>query len=231
MIILTGDTHGDNDIYKLNSTNFTIGKTLTKNDYIIILGDFGFIWNNDETDKYWLNWLDEKPWTTLFIDGNHENHTLLSAYPVENWNGGKIHKINDSVIHLMRGQVFTIENKKFMTMGGAYSIDKEYRNENISWWPTELPNDEEYSELLTNLELNNYTVDYVLTHTCPMDVFYRVVNNNKEFGDKQLERFFLSLKSKLNFKCWYFGHFHVDILIDDKHRAVYYDKIMIDYHS
>ena len=65
-------------------------------------------------EKYWLDWLDNKNFTTLFVDGNHENFTRLYNYPVEEWHGGKVHKIRDSVIHLMRGEIFDIDNKKYL---------------------------------------------------------------------------------------------------------------------
>jgi len=226
-IFLTGDTHGSKELWKLNSENFPIGRELTKDDYVIILGDFGLIWNNDKEDLYWRKWLNEKPWTTLFVDGNHENHALLNQYVVENWNNGKIHKIESSIYHLMRGQVFTINSMKFMTMGGAHSIDVMYRMKDVSWWEEELPCYSEYKELLTNLKKHNYTVDYVLTHTCPIDVFPFVDNNHKEMGIKELERFFYALKKRLVFKKWYFGHFHLDKIIDDKHRCMFSDVIEI----
>lgn len=38
---------------------------------------------------WWRSWLNDRPFTTLFVDGNHENFDLLNAYPVENWHGGK----------------------------------------------------------------------------------------------------------------------------------------------
>lgn len=98
---------------------------------------------------------------------NHENHDALDAYPVEFWNGGKVHKISDSIIHLMRGQVFTIEGKKFFTMGGAESHDKIYRKEGISWWPREMPSNDEYEEGLANLDKVNNQVDYILSHCAP----------------------------------------------------------------
>jgi hypothetical protein len=47
----------------------------------------------------------------------------LNAYPVEEWHGGKVHKIRPSVIHLMRGQVYELQGKKFFTFGGAQSHD------------------------------------------------------------------------------------------------------------
>lgn len=73
MIYLTGDTHAHIDIHKLCKSNFD-DSALTKKDYLIILGDFGLVWNNPPTpeERYWLNWLNDKNYTTLFIDGNHE---------------------------------------------------------------------------------------------------------------------------------------------------------------
>ena len=121
MVFLTGDTHGHIDSQKL--FDFAkIHKNLTKNDYMIILGDFGFIFypNPDNAkEKYQLEELSELPYTILFIDGNHCNFDRLNSYPVETWNGGKIHRISDSIFHLMRGQVFNIQNKTFFTMSGA----------------------------------------------------------------------------------------------------------------
>ena len=41
MIYITGDIHREQDIHKINPREFTIGDTLTENDYVIICGDFG----------------------------------------------------------------------------------------------------------------------------------------------------------------------------------------------
>lgn len=59
----------------------------------------------------------------LFIDGNYENFDKLSRFPVETWCGGKVHKIRETVIHLMRGEVYCIEGNTVFVMGGGYSID------------------------------------------------------------------------------------------------------------
>lgn len=71
--------------------------------------------------------MDSQPWTTLFVDGNHENFELLDDYPVSSWHGGKVHFIKESVIHLMRGQIDTIDGQTFFTFGGGYSCDIETR--------------------------------------------------------------------------------------------------------
>ena len=99
---------------------------MTKDDYVIICGDFGGVWNRFEENKYekhWMDWLEKHPFTTLFCEGNHENFDRLYNYPVEKWNGGNVHKIRPSVIHLMRGQVFQLCGKKFFVFGGAKSHD------------------------------------------------------------------------------------------------------------
>lgn len=152
MIIVTGDTHCPIDIGKLNKKSFD-DSSMTKQDYVIIAGDAGFVWyGSDSEDLWWQKWLMKKNFTTLFVDGNHENHNKLDQLPVTLWNGGKIHKINDSIFHLMRGQVFEIDGMKLFTMGGAESSDRELRKEDISWWCRELPSDQEYQEALYNLD-------------------------------------------------------------------------------
>lgn len=47
---------------------------------------------------------------TLFVDGNHDCHPRLADYPVKEWNGGLVHEIRPHVLHLMRGQVFNIND-------------------------------------------------------------------------------------------------------------------------
>lgn len=93
MIYITGDVHQSYDIRKLNTRSWPEQKNLTRNDYLIVCGDMGIVWDDSQSDRYWRNWFEDKPFTTLFVDGNHENHRLLATYPVDEWNGGKIHKI------------------------------------------------------------------------------------------------------------------------------------------
>ena len=64
-----GDTHADIDFHKLNTKNFPEGNTLTKDDFVIVCGDFRAICDRAKSDRYLQKWYDEKPWTTLFVDG------------------------------------------------------------------------------------------------------------------------------------------------------------------
>ena len=83
---ITGDVHGD-WISRLNINAFPEQKEMTKDDYVIILGDMG-IWNNSKTENCNLDWLEERSFSTLFIDGNHSNFDILDALPVEEWKRG-----------------------------------------------------------------------------------------------------------------------------------------------
>lgn len=94
MIFLTGDTHSDIDLQKLIA--FASQRPdLTKDDCLIICGDWGVLWDNEpsEWERDLLRQYDGFPWTTLFIDGNHENFQRLNALPVEEWHGGKVHRV------------------------------------------------------------------------------------------------------------------------------------------
>lgn len=180
MIFITGDTHGD--FIRFSADIFPEQKRMTKDDFVIVCGDFG-IWAENKQERYWLKWLEEKSFTTLFVDGNHENYDLLARYPVVEWHGGEVQFIRRSVIHLMRGQVYEIEGKRFFAMGGASSHDisdgilepdapdflkrlkimqvqdRFYRINHISWWEEELPSDKEYETALANLERCGWRLD------------------------------------------------------------------------
>jgi len=229
MIYITGDTHGEIDISKINGKYFKEQKYLTSKDFLIIAGDFGVIWEDNRTQKYWLNWLEKKSFTTLFIDGNHENFDLINSYIVENWNGGVIHKINNKVIHLMRGQIYSIDNTKIFTFGGGESTDKNHRIEGISWWKEEMPSYDEYGEGLKNLEKNNWNVDYIVTHTAPSNIISILEENHEIYNKKnELSDYFEQISKKVKFKKWFFGHYHLDKIISNEFYALYQNKLRIE---
>lgn len=121
MIFITGDTHGG--FQRFSVDNFPQQKQMDRDDYVIITGDFGGVWDDSPKEAYWLKRLEEKPFTTLFADGNHENFDRLNEFPVQQWHGGKVHCIRPHILHLMRGQIFEINGITFFTMGGASSHD------------------------------------------------------------------------------------------------------------
>ena len=226
-IFVTGDVHGEMDRKKINNKNFWVHKELTKDDYMILLGDVAIRWydtlpdgNLVKSDKSRIDFMQNRSYTVLFIDGNHENHNALDEYPVTMWHGGKVHQISDTVYHLMRGQVFEIGGKTFFTMGGATSSDKIFRKENVSWWKREMPSDKEYHEAWENLKKVGFKVDYILSHCCPSRLLRFMINNHK-LPDK-LTDFFEEIDKMTKYQQWYFGHLHTEKRFDDrKHTCVY----------
>lgn len=174
MIYITGDTHGGDgyggisDMSKLNTKQFPEQSTLTKGDYLIISGDCGIVFYGDKRDTYWIKWLEAKRFTTLFIDGNHDNFELLNEYPLVKKFGGYVRQISDTVYHLIRGYVYQIDKKHIFVMGGAESHDKMIlKNGKQSWWNEEIPSDKEFNRGFKELEKVNSTVDIVISHDCP----------------------------------------------------------------
>ena len=119
-IFMTGDTHGD--FGRFFARAFPEQKDLSKDDYVIICGDFGGIWDGSEEEQRVLGWLENRSFTTLFVDGNHENFDLLHTYPICEWHGGLARVVRPSVLHLMRGRVYEIGGKRIFTMGGVSTV-------------------------------------------------------------------------------------------------------------
>lgn len=211
-IYICGDTHGEIDIKKLYRTGRTIMNKLTPKDYLIILGDFGGIWDGSIWDDELLDWYEKQPYTILFVDGNHENHFLLNRFPVEDWCGGKIHRIRQNVFHLMRAQIFTIEGKTFLTMGGACSIDKAYRTQGIDWWAGEVATDKERKELYDIVEATD-KVDYILTHCAPTTILHRL---SASYRQDEMTDLMDSIYYNIEFSHWYFGHYHMHMDFEDR---------------
>ncbi len=114
------DTHGDIDRFKHGKLRW-----LGKRDTVVVLGDFGFVWDGSKEEQKKLDWLRKRPYTLLFLDGSHENYDLLKQYPTEERFGGKVQALGGNVYHVCRGSVLELENKKYLCFGGAESQDVE----------------------------------------------------------------------------------------------------------
>ena len=250
MIYITGDTHSD--FSRFTEENFPIQTEMTKNDYVIICGDFGGVWTFEEEsrrEKEALDWLNNKNFTTLFVDGNHENYTRLYNYPIEEWKGGKVHKIRDSVLHLMRGEIFDVDNKKIFAFGGAKShdiqdgilnLDEEekiyeqrktgayFRIRDFSWWDLELPTNQEMENGIENLEKINYKVDYIISHCCPTSIQALI---NSTYKRDILTDYLQQISEKCTFKRWYFGHYHDYKQVNSQFTLLYENIVPLEYES
>jgi len=248
-IIITGDTH----IPITASRILEIGDSGMEKDknFLIICGDFGLLWLKipDKVECEWIELLNKQPFITLFVDGNHENHDRLASLPVEHKFGSLVGKISDSIYHLKRGNIYTIENKTFLAVGGAFSVDawhfEEYpishkpklvwdRKPGKTWWPTEEISKEEELLAMNNLRDHNMSVDYIISHTCPDEIAKQYLMTQKpRFSDpgflgkksRKNEAFLSEVVKCTNFKRLFFGHWH-----DDWSTYDYKDGIKRYYH-
>jgi len=224
-VFLTGDTHRDVDVHKLDSKVFPMQHTLSRSDHLIVLGDFGCVWDGGKTDNWWLDWHESKAYTTLFVPGNHENYELLRSYPEEQYHGGIVRKIRPHVMMLERGEVFTFDGCKFFCMGGAQSHDMWCRVPGRSWWADEMPSDAEYEKAVKNLTDHHLCVDYILTHCAPDSIQDKLDRYGSYEHDKLTNFLEYCVKEKIEYWAWFFGHYHVDRIVEPGHVAVY-DRII-----
>lgn len=242
MVCVTGDLHRQFDRI------FDVEHHFSKEDTLIVAGDFGGVWDGGDEEQFLLDRLETMPFTICFVDGNHENFHLLYKFSEQEWCGGKVHKIRDNVLHLQRGNIFTIEGKKFFVFGGAASHDisggildltsptlyddyrnieesgKPYRIKNLSWWEEEMPSKAEYDLGIQHLKECNYQVDYIITHEAPTAIVQCMIAGAEPDA---LTKFLQKLDHKVTYSKWFFGHYHADRLVDDKHRCLYKDVIEI----
>ena len=198
-----------------------------------------------------MSWLDDKPFTTLFVSGNHENYDILDSLEMSEWHGGLVNFVRKSVIHLMRGQVFNIEDKTFFTFGGASShdisagilepddpnfkekkkhLDKDpfalYRINHVSWWERELPSENEMEMGLNNLKKENNKVDYIITHSPSTSELY-LMGGKGLYQSDILTNYLEDVKANTEYKRHFFGHMHWDKAINDKDVCLYEQIIRI----
>jgi len=234
MIYVCGDVHEFKDKDKLSSKNWPEGKLLSKDDYLIVLGDMGLIWDaiSSPREKRLIEWYNQKSWTTLFIDGNHENFDRLFSDEFGNVPkfGSTVKQISDSIYYLKRGNVYKIDNRKVFTFGGGESIDKNRRLTRISWWYQEIPNYREMDKAIDKLKNFDNCVDFILTHACSNLAFEMLMQRAdlgyKRDAERALRSFLDWIERNVQFKQWHFGHYHDDFKLDNKHFLHYENKPM-----
>lgn len=252
MVYMTGDCHGD--WRRFDSRWFPDGKDLTSEDFVIVCGDFG-LWRDTADERQGLNSLEELPFNILFVDGNHENFDRLYSDEFEelDFHGGRAHKIRKNVFHLMRGYVFELCGKKFFAFGGASSHDCDdgildrknfcskqefemakleymragaaFRVAHESWWEQELPSDEEMQFGMETLDANDNSVDFIVTHCAPQQI--ASVISRGMYKPDSLTSYFNVIAETVDFKRWFFGHYHEDARVLGKFDMLYHNIVRI----
>jgi Calcineurin-like phosphoesterase. len=229
MLYITGDTHRDfRRIFALCDT-----VNSTKNDILIILGDAGINYSGEPNDSRLKQELAQLPITLFCIHGNHEMRPqAISSYQKSIWYGGTvlIEPEYPNLIFAKDGEVYNIDDRSYLAIGGAYSVDKEVRLlRGHGWWADEQPSAEIKADVEHTLNNINFKTDIVLSHTCPLkyepvEMFLSGIDQSKV--DKSTEVWLDNIEDRLTYQRWYCGHYHTDKTID-KLRFLFQDILQL----
>ena len=232
-IFITGDQHGNTD----NILYLNFKEKLSENDLVISLGDFGTpYWSAKKKTKLDMETFEAfNQFHTNFaiIQGNHAKRFERVKWfkQTKFCNGNSFYFQKYPNFHfLQNGEVYTINDMNFLVIGGGYSVDKYIRiAKGWTWEPEEKLNDEEKSKI-RNLISANANYDFVLTHVAPLELqptwlFLDFVDQSTVETDE--EEFLSEIRQKINYKAWFFGHYHGDYIIGDKEYLLYNDYVQI----
>lgn len=207
---ITGDTHGN-----FNRIDYFCQRFETsKEDILCILGDAGINYYLNKKDYMLKQVLQDMPITFFCIHGNHEERPFnISTYITKEWNGGTVYYEEEfpNILFAKDGEIYNINGKSVLVIGGAYSVDKEYRIlKGWSWFKDEQPSKEIVKYIEKQITKQRH-FDIVLTHTCPIKteprhMFLPFIDQSKV--DKTTELLLQRIADWITFDSWYFGHFH-----------------------
>jgi len=226
MIYITGDTHRD---FRRAAALCDTVESL-KDDILIILGDAGINYFGGGKDRELKRQLSQLPITLFCIHGNHEQRPETLKYTEKIWNGGTVYCEAEypNLLFAKDGEIYDIDGKRCIAIGGGYSVDKPIRlAEDLRWWPDEQPSPEIRKRVEARLAAENWRVDIVLSHTCPLKYEPRemfVGGVNQAGVDKSTEQWLDSIEDRLQYNRWYCGHYHTDKTVD-KLRFMFNDFI------
>lgn len=218
---IIGDIHGEIDDLEYAA------RVLDIEDTLIVLGDFGFIWDLDKEEvmRKLKSVAENCLCQIAFLDGNYENFTQIAEMEdIVDWNSGKAGLLPYGIIHLLRGEVYNLNEEKVAVIGGADSVDKWARIEGRSWWLEETVTAANVDKLIENTKGLKDVI--ILSHDAPAQWIGRLktLNGINAMGwlsesQKNLQK----ICENVDFKKWCFGHWHIDIVLDEKFECYYHN--------
>lgn len=234
---ITGDKHRDFTDVK----QFCKAMNTRRKDVLIILGDSGFNYYEDIRDDKLKAEISELNITLFCLHGNKEcRPEHIGSYGVRTFCGGRVYyePKYPNIFFAIDSEIYTFEGKKYIVMGGAHSVDKQYcLEEGKPFWEDEMPSSESKIRFEDKLNAEGNQIFGILTHTCPIDYLPtemflstrqkadnkrkpKKAKSQKQFKpdiDRYTEEWLGEIEKKTDYKVWYCGHYHVDKQIDKIH--------------
>lgn len=221
-VYVTGDTHGD--FSRLGIFAKTMGIRAgegKERDLCIVLGDACLNYFCDARDEANKNEVSGLPFDLFCIHGNHEARPeTVEGYEQTEWHGGTVYRQKEfpHLFFARDGEIYDLAGNKTLVIGGAYSVDKDYRLAyGYRWFPDEQPSEEIKQRVERKLDETGWKTDIVLSHTCPLkyqpaEMFLSGLDQSRV--DRTTEMWLDGIEDRLNYRKWYCGHYHVDKRMD-----------------
>lgn len=215
-ILLAGDTHSNIHHFKY------LFKVAQENDcsLIIVLGDFMFFPNFNYSIKF-LNEISkislEENIPVWWLDGNHENHDYIDVMTGGITTQSFLTRTENNewknIYYLPRGYRFELDGVKFMSYGGAYSVDRPRRVKFASWFPQEIV------DLNRVEEISDEPVDILLTHDVPYGYkfSYNEFSNDSLISANSRHALYKLVQKTTPLLC-FGGHHHINAQYQVTHR-------------
>ena len=238
MLYLTGDTHGDN-LARLSYGRWPVLRELGADDVLVILGDTGLMWPGFEGEaSFTMRELACKPFTIVFLLGNHDNYDWAETLPEVDVLGGRMRQVViDGVTYPNR---YVVDSWTVADLGGLHCLlcahaeshdidhlydedDKEgilaakrrhewFRVAHKSWWPQEALDVSAFDAYMEGHSDEHF--DAVLTHDAPS--WFTTVASPNAGSDTPLRPTEGQLcldrwRERLDFDVWAHGHFHYQL--------------------
>ncbi len=217
MIYITGDLHGDLKSFKKRKLH-----KLKLGDKLIVTGDFGFVFDDSEEEIKKRKWLSKRKFEIIFVDGAHDNHTLIDTFETVEFYGSRAKCIEDNIYCLLRGEIYKIEDKTIFAFGSGLSENYLMKEDPDALFI--LPTMEEMRHGSESLKKFDNEVDYIITHEAPQTE--RLYLDSNEYTLNHLHQYFESVSRRAHFKKWYFGHYHIDRDITRKYVSIF-EKVRV----
>lgn len=227
MVYFTGDIHGSP--FKLQV--FCRYMELTEKDTIVILGDVGANYYGGKRDKQFKEQIAKLAPTIFCIHGNHEQRPAnIPSYKAKEWNDGPVWYEEEypNLLFARDGNIYVIDGVRYLIIGGAFSVDKNYRlSRGYGWWADEQPSEEIKARV--GRRVANSGLDVILSHTCPFkyeprEAFLPGIDQSEV--DSSTEEWLDTIEESVDYKAWFCGHWHIDKRIDKMHFL--YDEFESD---
>ena len=231
---ITGDKHRNFGRVK----KFCHDMNTRRKDVLIILGDSGFNYFDDQRDDQLKKEMSEINITFFCLYGNKEKRPEnIGTYGIRSFCGGKVYyePRYPNLYFAIDGETYTFEGKKYVVAGGAHSVDKiKCLHNHLPYYEDEMPNDYIKTAVEDTLRKHDHSVYGMMTHTCPakylpVEMFMSTrqnadakrkrskIKSTEVFQpdiDRSTEEWLDHLEDQLDYTVWFCGHYHIDKQID-----------------